>query len=209
MKTKLTVLLIAVATIIGCSKAKAQFATTNLAVIVTDTNLPVPGWWTTIIGFNQGASDAKTITIAAYPIFAQGLVVNGKSDPWGFGVSASYPIAPDTLGNYLFSRLSLDYVGQSFFGLKEQVGAKVAVQLFGLNVTPYVVGGSIQQLSSPGVTSVNAATVGFTYGAGMTARLWSNASGNFAVNVFYELERTDLFPGINEHKGAVALTFKF
>ena len=162
-----------------------------------DTN---KSWWDGIIGFSQSVSDAKQLTIAAYPGYAPNLTVDGKKAPWGGGLALLYPVATQ----YTYVGARVDWLANEFWAPSADVTIKADVQLFNHNFTPFALGGMVYPLSGAGKDNHE---VGAIAGAGIYTTIWK-PSENTSLQVFYAYERwfnldTDV------HRPGLSLTVKF
>lgn len=205
MKTFLS--LIGVAALLATVTVQAQL-TTSKPMAPQRATASDKNWSSDILTFAQSVSDAKEITVALYPTYAPDIVVNGHKSQWGAGIAALYPVLPDSLGNHAYTGLRLDWVAEGFFAPSAEVGLKADVQILGHNFTPFIEGGLVYPLSARSTAPSQTDSIGAIAGAGVTANIWSSASGKAQANVFVVVEKWTNFPGQIYHLGA-AFTFKF
>ena len=199
MKTKILSLL---AVLVTCH---LSLVTAPAQVIPTSPVNVSPELKTSLISFVQGVSTNHSLILALYPSYAPDLNIDGKNKPWGAGFAALYPIAPDTLGNHVYTGLRFDYLAGQFFAASADVGLKADVQLFGHTFTPFVVGGGLIPLQGGGSGNYE---LGAIVGGGINTAVWQSANGKLTVNLFAEYEHWTLFNSGIYH-GGTALNFKF
>jgi hypothetical protein len=187
--------------------------TTLLAVLLactgySQTNTPADSSWFQLA---RGASDAGQITVAVYPGYAPGLLVDTgefelKKKEWGMGMALLYPV-----GDFVLVGGRLDYMADEFWMPSVTLGLKADIKLFNkLIVTPFTIGGAIMPLSGAGEANHD---VGAIVGGGIYSTVWnwhdSKGVSKGGLQVFYAAEYWSLWDGVIIHRPGVAFTVRF
>lgn len=179
---------------------------TIIGLVAMLTSVSQAGW----LGFVQGASDSKAITVAVYPLYAPELV-----DKWGAGVKLTYPInniIEGLVGDHTYVGVRGDFLSHSFSASSVTGGIKAQFQLFGRNITPYIESGAFIPLS--GSDNLNN-ELGAIYGGGWTTKLLSfgktGTDGTKAgtLDLGGGVEHWTQFPQGNVYHVAISAGWKF
>ena len=183
---------------------------TIIGLVAMLTSVSQAGW----LGFVQGASDSKAISVAIYPLYAPDIVVDGRADKWGFGAKLTYPInniIEGMVGDHTYVGVRGDFLSHRFFASSVTGGVKAQFQLFGKDIVPYIESGAFIPLS--GGYNLNN-ELGAIYGGGWTTKLLSfgktGADGTKAgtLDLGGGVEKWTQFPG-NVYHVALSAGWKF
>jgi hypothetical protein len=159
-------------------------------------------WYDGIIGFAQGTSDSKQLTVAAYPGYAPNLTLSdGTKAPWGAGIALLYPV----LSQYAFVGARVDWLANQFWAPSLNVTLKADVQLFNHTFTPFVLGGTIVPLGGAGDANRE---FGAIVGTGIYTTIWRPTEAT-SLQVFYAFEHWYNPLNCDVHRPGVAFTVKF
>lgn len=163
-------------------------------------------WYKDWIKFNTGVSNARQLTLAAYPGWAPGLTVNGEKKEWGAGMALLYPISANA-----FVGGRVDWLADRFWAPSATIGLQTDVLLFNkLTVTPFTIGGGIVPVGGSGEGN---GELGAIVGAGIYSTVWhwrdSAGKDKGGLSLFYAAEYWTVFDGVLIHRPGAAFTFKF
>lgn len=181
MKKVIVSLLMAAA----CVAAKAQTTNSNTAIEQH------------VLSFLQTANSNKSVTIAAYPMYAPDIVVNGKKDTFGLGLALLTPanmipgLDGTFIGNHGFAGLRFDYLAHEAFASTIGVGLKGTMQIKGHDFMGFVHGGANIPFSGFGQNNINIG--GMAGGGGYTDI--HRFSSNAVLGVQASVEKWTQFPG--------------
>jgi len=150
-----------------------------------------------VISFEQLTASNRNLTIAAYPMYAPDIVVNGKKDTFGMGIALLTPIAAlpelqdNTLAKHSFVGLRFDYLAHQAFASTVGVGVRGDMQLWGHNFTGFATGGANLPFAGFGVKNGD---IGAMVGGGAYTDLWRFTHGALGIQV--SVERWTQFPGV-------------
>lgn len=144
---------------------------------------------TSVIAFAQLTSSNRNLTIAAYPMYAPSIVVDGKKDNFGVGIALLTPVAAvpalqdNTMAKHSFVGLRFDYLAHQAFASTVGVGIKGDMQLWGHNFTGFASGGANLPFAGFGVKNGD---IGAMVGAGGYTTLWQFTHGALGVQMSAE-----------------------
>lgn len=113
------------------------------------------------VTFIQNVSSNRSLTIAAYPMYAPDIVVNGKKDTFGMGIAFLAPadaipaLQGTVIGNHAFAGLRFDYLAHQAFASTVGVGLKGNLQLLGHNFEGFIHAGANIPISGFGNNNAN------------------------------------------------------
>ncbi len=170
-----------------------------------------------LISFLQDVGSNRTVTLAVYPTYAPGIVVNGKSDSFGVGIAALVPatvipaFSDNVVAKHAFAGLRFDYLAGQAFASTVGVGLKGDFQIYGHNFEGFAESGVNIPVTGFGQNNAN---LGAMVGAGCYTSLLSfgkaQADGTKAgsLGLFVAMEKWTQFQGEIYHGGPV-LNWKF
>ncbi len=174
-------------TLLSLLIASAAFSGTEVA---PPTIIPTP-----VENVIESIFNSKSLALAVYPSYGRDIVVNGKSNPWGFGAALLYPVA-----EYAYAGIRLDYLSGQLWAPSATVGAKYTLKNVWSKPTIFSVGGLVytaNQLRSGEQTS----SVGAIAGIGIEDIVWQDKSGAYSFSLFAEGEKWTNLPGTILHVG--------
>jgi len=152
---------------------------------------------TSAITFLQDVSSNRSLTIAAYPMYAPSIVVNGKKDVFGMGVALLTPadaipqLQGTFVGNHAFAGLRFDYLAHQAFASTVGVGLRGSLQLWNHNFDGFADAGANIPISGFGQNNAN---IGGMVGAGGYTDL-HRFSANAAIGLQVSAEKWTQFKG--------------
>jgi len=150
-----------------------------------------------VIAFAQLTASNRNLTIAAYPMYAPAIVVDGKKENFGVGLALLTPATVVTafqdnkLAQHSFVGLRIDYLAHQAFASTVGVGLKGDVQLWNHNFTGFASGGANLPFSGFGHRNGD---IGGMVGAGGYTDLWKFTHGALGIQV--SAEKWTQFPGM-------------
>ncbi len=171
------------------------------AAFAQDTNAVIKS---SVISFAQLTATNRNLTIAAYPSYAPGIVVNGKKDPFGMGVAFLTPVSTidalqaNPIAQHTFVLLRLDYMAHQAYATTGTVGVKGDVQLWGHNFTGFGYAGANVPFSGFGVHNGD---LGAVTGVGLYTDIYRFTHG--ALGLQLSAEKWTQFSGEVFHGGPV------
>jgi len=150
-----------------------------------------------VISFAQLTASNRDITIAAYPMYAPSIEVNGKKDNFGAGIALLTPatvvpaLQDNTIAKHSFVGLRFDYLAHQAFASTVGVGIRGDVQLWGHNFTGFASGGANIPFGGFGVKN---GEIGAMAGAGGYTDIYKFTHGAFGIQV--SAEKWQQFPGM-------------
>jgi hypothetical protein len=178
----------------------------------TSTNVDNTKIKAAFLSFLQNVETNRTVTLAVYPTYAPGIVVNGKSDSFGVGIAALCPVSAissfsnNTLAQHAFGGLRLDYLAGQAFASTVALGMKGDFQIYSHNVEVFAESGVNIPFSGFGQNNVN---VGAMVGSGAYTSLFSfgkvqpDGTKAGSVGLFVAIEKWTQFNGEIYHGGPV------
>jgi len=142
-----------------------------------------------VISFEQLTASNRDLTIAAYPMYAPGIVVDGKKDNFGMGLALLTPATAvdafqdNKLAQHSFVGLRFDYLAHQAFASTVGVGMKGDLQLLGHNFTGFAHAGANLPFSGFGVHNGD---IGGMVGGGGYTTLWQFKHGALGLQVSAE-----------------------
>jgi hypothetical protein len=162
-----------------------------------------------VVEFAQLTSSNRDLTIAAYPMYAPDIVVNGKKDNFGVGLALLTPVSAinalqdNTVAKHSFVGLRFDYLAHQAFASTVGVGIKGDVQLWGHNFTGFGTAGANIPFGGFGVKN---GEIGAMAGGGGYTDLYRFAHGALGIQI--SAEKWTQFPGV-VFLGGPVLNIKF
>lgn len=150
-----------------------------------------------LVSFAQLTASNRDLTIAAYPMYAPSIVVEGKKDNFGVGLALLTPASalPALKGNvvaqHAFVGLRFDYLAHQAFASTVGVGVKGDVQLWSHNFTGFTQAGANMPFSGFGKKNGD---IGGMVGGGGYTTIWQFTHGALGVQV--SAEKWTQFPGM-------------
>lgn len=148
------------------------------------------------IEFAQLTASNRNLTIAAYPMYAPDIVVNGKKDCFGMGLALLTPVAAlpalqdNTLAKHSFVGLRFDYLAHQAFASTVGVGVRGDMQILSHNFTGFATGGANLPFAGFGVKNGD---IGGMAGAGVYTDIWKFTHGALGIQI--SGEKWTQFPG--------------
>lgn len=149
------------------------------------------------ISFAQLTASNRDLTIAAYPMYAPSIVVDGKKDNFGVGIalltpaSALPPLQENAVAQHAFVGLRFDYLAHQAFASTVGVGLRGDVQLWGHNFTGFASGGANIPFGGFGVKN---GQIGAMAGAGGYTDIYKFTHGALGIQI--SAEKWTQFPGM-------------
>lgn len=205
--------------IVGCCAVLAlafaadvhgQALTDTNALLEADTNAPAAAVDNSqakaaVVSFYQQTATNRNLTFTLYPEYAPDIVVNGKKDTFGAGLSLLTTAsqisawADAAIAQHTFVMLRFDYLAHQAFATTGTVGFNGNVQVLGHNFDVYVEGGANIPFSGFGVKN---GALGAIEGQGIHTDLlsWGTATTLGAkpwhLGVQFTAEKWTQFPGM-------------
>lgn len=158
-----------------------------------------------------GVSETKAVSVALYPGYAPDLKLGGVSKPWGGGVAVLYPVFEQGGEGFLsgFVGGRLDYLADKFWAPSATVGLQAKLRIYGVETTPFVIGGAIFPLGGAGDQN---GEVGAIVGGGLSVnvlKFGKQADGSYhgKLSLFYATEKWSNFDGII-HRPGVNISYR-
>lgn len=158
-----------------------------------------------VLTFVQEVESNRTVSVAAYPSYAPGIVVNGKKDTFGMGVAVLVPanVIPNlqgtVVGQHGYAGLRFDYLAHQAFASTIGVGMKEEFQLWSHNVTLFQQASANIPFSGFGVKN---GVLGAALGGGLVTPIWQ-PTPNFGISLQVSAEKWTQFQGAVYHGGPV------
>jgi hypothetical protein len=168
-----------------------------LAAMVThaqDTNAEIKS---SVVSFYQLTASNRNLTVAAYPMYAPNIVVDGKKDNFGVGIALLTPVSAvpalqdNTMAKHSFVGLRFDYLAHQAFASTVGVGLRGDMQLWNHNFTGFATVGANMPFSGFGLKN---GAIGGMAGAGGYTDIWKFTHGSLGVQV--SAEKWTQFPGV-------------
>jgi hypothetical protein len=150
-----------------------------------------------VVSFAQLTASNRNLTIAAYPMYAPSIMVDGHKDNFGVGLALLTPVSAvpafqdNTLAKHSFVGLRFDYLAHQAFASTVGVGMKGDVQLWGHNFTGFAHTGANIPFGGFGVKN---GEIGAMVGGGGYTSIWKFTHGALGIQV--SAEKWTQFPGM-------------
>lgn len=166
----------------------------TVATVKADDNTIIKS---SIVSFAQLTASNKSLTVAAYPMYAPDIVVNGKKDNFGMGIALFTPVAAlpalslNPVAQHSFVGIRFDYLAHQAFASTVGVGLKGDMQLWGHNFTGFATVGANLPFAGFGVKNGD---IGGMAGGGGYTSIWTFTHGSLGVQM--SAEKWTQFPGV-------------